>query len=590
MSVHIYRYRPPEITVTLTTGGTFNSDTTYYIAAYFSAAWVYNDVCSIFSNVSGITTTSEYRSISVAWKVTVPIQSFADYGGGNLRVNATNHCLIAGNAFTIESGIYAGSYTVGDWIDYNSFPIMGLAYSGTSATTLRIESAYNNMSSIIFYIHTTAPFSGDPTQGTYQGNTYGYSSYPFSATYTTTPVAFTSVPGIQLFGSPPQAQGTWYPPPAWCKMMEKGKVFIVTTGAATVAEIKQACIDADVEDIAYVRGETFVFYGILYSSGTLEFTDMNITCYSGMIGSGSGFGGITYTRCQVSILQQHYGAYCAAIAYNSNFLFQQGSTNNGTIYKYPVGTNNSFISSGGLGAEGMGGSFIVSNMTVNCNNGLWQMDLFDNTRHYVNCRINNGYLHMYYMYNLTDADRPVDGFYISSSQPYDIVFAIWYYTETDVHMRNIDTPRAGNKKVLLYSYDYDTSAEAVFHRSGTTIVTDSVGAPLSGVTMTLENNQGTTGYTFTSNTNGEIGYEVIEQRSSQTAHTSGYATDIFYEDWVITISKDGYETVYDHSTIAKNILTKVILPTARRTKITANGDVLLALRPELGSASPLLKV
>ena len=83
---------------------------------------------------------------------------------------------------------------------------------------------------------------------------------------------------------------------------------------------------------------------------------------------------------------------------------------------------------------------------------------------------------------------------------------------------------------------------------------------------------------------------MVEQLCSQTNHTAGNSTDVHYENWVITVSKDGYETYVGFSEIAKDIIVKVILQTTVKTKVSTKGNILVALNPELGSRAQLLEI
>jgi hypothetical protein len=149
-----------------------------------------------------------------------------------------------------------------------------------------------------------------------------------------------------MYAIVPQVMGTYNPPIMGNQVMVKGKPWIECSGTATVAEIKQALIDADMTDVAFIQGSTFTFYGILRSTGTLAFTDMAINCYWGMIGGSSGaYTHITYLRCNVQLLEAHYGSYLRSTGTNTNFLFEskgQQAVNLGPVYQCPIGVGNAF--------------------------------------------------------------------------------------------------------------------------------------------------------------------------------------------------------------------------------------------------------
>lgn len=594
MAVRIYRYRPPEITVTLTAGGTLAASTTYYIAGFFSKYWIYNDVESVFSNVASFTTDTTNKSISVAWKVTVPIQSFTNGGTNRIRVHATNHCLTGGNTLIIESGTYAGTYTVTTWEDYNTFLITG-TYSVDETSTFRVETMHNAMNSIIFYMHTVTPFSGDPTLGTWQGTANKMSSYPWLNTYTTTPIAFTAPFTTQKYGHNAQIQGMYYSPPAWCKIMEKGTIWIAPSETATVAEIKQALINADVLDVGYVSGnnDTLTFWGILQSTGTLTFTDMTINCYLGMI-SGTDATKLTYTRCSVNAIQTTYSYFFATSTY-TNFLYNIigfVSTNPQLApYSYSKGSNNSFNSPLGLAFENMGANNTIDGMTLTCNSGVWKFDCRYKTNIYTNCTLNKGILYLYYIIESTadTAWRMFDGWYIDSALAYD--FNVQYNNTLNFfNLRNINTSRTNNRKVVYTTYNAPTYTHVTtlyFYRGGTMTVKDVNGDAISGATVTLAD-AGTTA-SYTTNASGEAVFEVLEQKS--VPPTSGYYfTETYYDNWTLTVAKDGYETYMSECVLASDIELEVTLKTAIKERETEDGEILSVENPEMGSSARLLEL
>lgn len=565
-NLRIYRLRPPELSLTLVDGGTLAANTKYYVSGYFRLNWTYSDVPSIFAEVKDITTNDTQKSISVAWKVTVPIQSFEDGGTGYIKVNATSHCATDGNTIIIEDGAYAGTYTV-TWVDYHSFLIAG-TYSTTYTSTFRVESAHNGMSGLILYCSTVTPFSGDPTKGTWQRGLYCYdfSHYTWQGGITANPTVISAPYSVPMYGSHPQIMGTFYTLPPWCKSMEKGNVWISVLGPATVAELKQACIDADVTDIAYVDHNSFHLCGILYIAapwntplpGSLTFTDMHISVYMGMMGGYAPTSTqLQFYRCSVEYMLVGYGTYNAAYAEKSTFMFQTAGAWGGPPYIYPIGVDNTFVAVTGIGSEGMGANFTVTNMTVNMNSQTWNIDMTDGTRLYKNIRINGGALYCYYVWCPSTA-RNIDGCYINSGLTYDVVDAVWYVNTTPLNLRNVDTPRADNKKIVYWNYDISSGQDVYFWRSGLISVTNASGTAITDASVNLTNNQGAQ-YNFTTDASGIVSYEILEQFSKQTNGVASFGTDTFYENWITTVNKTGFLEYKNITKIAKNIESEITL-------------------------------
>jgi len=556
MAVRVYKFRKPIIDVVLTPGGTLVANTKYYICGFFQRARTYINVTSPFSNIVELTTDSVNKSFTINWKSEIEIQSFSDGGSGKLKVNAINHCITSGNTIIINNGIYAGTYTVNTWLDYNSF-LITKQYVSSYSSLMTITTTHNTMNGIIFYVSAQAPFSGDPNLGTWIGTINNFSHYPWNIGFTISP-SIISAPCLVLFyGAQVQIQGTLYRPPKWNKVMEKGNIWLDCTGEATVLKIENALIDSDSVDVSYVKNETFLLYGILVSIGTLTLTDLNIINYCGMIGGASTDSQLTFLRCNLQFLQMHYGAYIIGTANYCNFQFLQGSYRNGTVYSFPSGNFNSFNSPNGLGAEGIKADTTVNNMSLSCNNSSWLMDFSKSRLKYINCTVYNGTITIYYFYKILPTDRVIQGCTIFAPSTIDIQFvssdAGW---TNEVHLQNINTTRALNRKVV--NYPYFCPAKLFFHRTGRCYILDINKVTISEASVNFVDEYGNN-YSYTTNNSGYIDFEILEQISFKTNNTAGIATNVYYEDYNITIEKSGY--------------------TSHISKITVKNEIIIILKP-----------
>ena len=171
MANRVYRWKKPELTVTLTAGGTLDASATYYIAGYLENVFnAYRKCHGPLSDVSTFTTDGTNRSISVSWKTTGDITSFEDGSAGYTIVNSAYHCLTDGNTITINDGYYAGNYAI-TWIDYNKFRITK-DVSGTYESAWRCSVLPNTAVGLDLYISKTAPLDSD---GLWAGNLYHWS-------------------------------------------------------------------------------------------------------------------------------------------------------------------------------------------------------------------------------------------------------------------------------------------------------------------------------------------------------------------------------------------------------------------------------
>lgn len=561
MPVSVYRYRKPEIAVTLLVGGTLLANTKYYLTAYFNKSWVYNGVFSQFADVVNFTTDSVYRSISVYWKVTVPVEGFENVGAGKIRVRSHSHCLLAGNLITIESGPHAGSYSVTTWEGYHSFIITGNFVSNYS-TTLRIETSYNLMTSIVLYMNTSNPFSGDPLANTWVGNINKFSHWIWENGYVINNIAVSSEFSKTLYGTHPQIEMSVSPPPPWSAVLTKGKTWIEATGNATASEIKQALIDADVLDVSYFQGSTLFVYGIFASWGTLTLTDLTIICISGMFGGYGSQTQLTLNRCSLHLLETLYGSYMLMTANNSNFFYEgkvRYSHMSGAVYKYAVGINNSFISAQGLAAEGMTNQ-TVENMKVMANNSSWRIACDKPLMRYLNIEIQSGFVYLYYITNVGFINnRLVDGLTINSPTAYDI--SVQYNNSALIfNINNCNTSRANNRKITYTGYSfqsYQHVTDIYYWRKKTISIFSEGGIPLVGATVRLEDNSGSV-YTYISDNFGKVTFEIIEQKSLK-ASSGNYFTELYYDNWQLIITCNGYFRYNSRTVYAYLIETTAIL-------------------------------
>jgi hypothetical protein len=585
MAVSIYRYRKPELTATLTDGGSLLANTTYYLTGIYNKSWVYNGVFSPFADVVSFTTDSTKKSISIYWKTTVPIQGFEDAGGGKIRVKASSHCLIIGNTLIIESGVYAGTYTVNTWENYHSFLIVG-TYSTDYTTTFRVETMHNAMANIVIYLSTTAPFSGDPLADTWQGNISNFSHYIWEAGYTTNNIAVSAEFTKLFYGTHPQIEMSVSPPPPWSAVLTKGKIWIDCIGTVTVGEIKQALIDADALDVSYIQGNTFFLYGILRSFNSLTLTEMTILVYSGMFGGFSTFTQITLDRCSLHLLETGYGSYMLMTATSSNFFYENKtrySHFSGPVYRYAVGVGNSFVTAAGLGAENMDSP--VVNMKITTNSGSsWRLAGNLSQMKYTNIEIQNGILYLYYLSASSyPQNRLIDGLTIRNTLIYD--FSIQYGSTRPVFdITNCNTSRVNNRKVCYTSYQfqlYTHITDIYFWRKKTLTVLDENGLPIPGATVNLKDEAGTE-YPYTTDVNGQIIFEVLEQKSLRGT-TGYYFTEVYLDNWTLTVSKSGYENYKSKTVYAYLLETEIALKEAKPIRYFSGGDIAVASSPENGS-------
>jgi len=554
MAIRVYRWRKPELTVTPTVGGTLLANTTYYLTGYLGKRQnSYNECDGPFADVVSFTTDTVNKSISVYWKVTVPIQSFADAGSGRIRVTATNHCLTAADTLIIEGGVHAGTYTVTTWENYNQF-LITRAFVSDYTTTFRVETPHNRCTDnangtvwLKLYLDTTTPFNGTA----WQGLSSRFSHIYIADGYTTNNIVITAPFNVSYNAAQhPQVYADGYTFPSWCKVKEKGKIYIeITASTETVATLKQALIDADVQDVAYCTSKEFVLFGTLYVySGSITFTDFIIVCHWGNMDSASFGNLLVYVRCSLNFIQTWYKAYLRSNASYCNIIIQvfYGVALSGSgANNIPTGLNNTYLMSPGLSGEQV---ILVgyTNMTMTIpGNGVW-LHFSNIGKELINCKLYQGAMMLNLSVNVLEY-RTVRGLYIESPYGYDII----HMSNYESHYDNVDNNRALNRKtVYAHSSYYGLGVGKVyFHRTGIILVKTSDGVAIQSAQVIITDNVGNV-YTYTTDVNGSVSYDVLEQVSTSPALVNNYYTNIFYENFEITVSKTGSQTSKEiHATL-----------------------------------------
>ena len=114
--IRIERLADSVLTAQTVAGGSLVADTTYYVCVIFQRTSGFREgqACADISNEVNVLTTSVNKSIQLNYSWTVNILSFADDGGGYIRVTTDeNHCLLNTNSIDISGTTnYDGTYPV----------------------------------------------------------------------------------------------------------------------------------------------------------------------------------------------------------------------------------------------------------------------------------------------------------------------------------------------------------------------------------------------------------------------------------------------------------------------------------------------
>lgn len=167
MAINVYGWRKPTLELELVEGGSLLANTKYYVTGFMRFTPItYNAVSSPFADVVEITTTSTARSIKITQKTYRDITAFASAGAGVTTVTSTRHCLKTGDVIKIDTGSYAGTWTITK-VDANTFTIP-TAYVDDVAVQCYTDSVYYNKPAagnvyMMYYVDTLNPYDANGT-------------------------------------------------------------------------------------------------------------------------------------------------------------------------------------------------------------------------------------------------------------------------------------------------------------------------------------------------------------------------------------------------------------------------------------------
>jgi hypothetical protein len=157
-------------------------------------------------------------------------------------------------------------------------------------------------------------------------------------------------------------------------------------------------------------------------------------------------------------------------------------------------------------------------------------------------------------------------------------------------------PCCTNYKLHPYSWPTDTTLfKIAYNYSIVLSIVDEDEVGINGATFLLKNNNGDTVFSIQSNSSGDTVKQDVQIHiaSHKTGASSGlgeaYTTRIDYNPFTMVVSKSGYETFTKEFELTKKTIERVQLKSVVKTKVSTEGNLLIALQPELGSASQMLE-
>lgn len=543
MANKVYRWKAPELTVTLTSGGTLDASATYYIFGFFTnhnnlIPTSYNKAYSPILPAQTFTTTDTNKSVSVAWKTSGIITSFEDSSVGKVKVNSTMHCLDTGNTIVID-GSYAGTYPI-TYVDYNSFTING-SFGGDASASWTCSVLPNLANGIEFYISKASPFNSD---NVFVGSIYGFSHNYINRGYITNPVSVTA-PYNTSNATYNHWPGYNYPTKQYSDLVWTiGKpAIVIDTGNTTITTLSSMINESGISPTNIIMGNLVKLTAHLNVTTTYDHT---LTSYQFV--------------CEDVIFYWPY------------LILQEGSiSSNKAIVRAVINCklyNSSFYADSAV--DNFPSSYAGSNR-FNCNlNIAYSNFAYDGiniigdwtwTRPIGYIKNSNVYAGMFYMvyqgdwYGVGLQPRNLINVYIDVQGAY--TYDIRVYNSINpgtliIEYENINTSRFNNRKVLYNAGAYAYVADYYFYRSLTFQVVGNDDSAIDGVALDITDNQGSI-YNYTSDASGNITVDLIEQYVKLAPNVGSTGTNTYYENFVFTFRKVGYETQVQKYTTGRNI-------------------------------------
>lgn len=578
----------PTLEVTLTEGGSLAPNTTYYLVGMMGMpGFTYNAVGSPFSDVHTFTTTDTALSVTVSQKTYRTIQSFSDNGDGRTLVHCTRHCLNdVEDIIKIDSGSYAGSHNVDEWVDYHSYIINTPYIDATGVESYTDSTRYNHPTTqmnysaaydgMVYYLHTVYPYNAD---GEWIGVTNRYSRSIYRTDYTSNPAVIDIVRTVTCYGGNIDmlkiGRGVYK------HLQDDGLVYISIDDAGSTptlltTELKAAGFEDNIS--VYTSGgygytDHMVLHATIRLSGSeAKFTAnfYNITLLGGEICNYNSdyFTNVNFDRSFVSSVPGTFSAYISFSLTNGAY-FNGAITN--AIIGHIHGENATIYStarlSASLGFNDYQEEYIELISGTPVNKGVIENKVYRpsspgqyNQNSYVSISFRNSTITGTYMTLInTTEDIEYDKYLYQNVKivgaPDEWDFRFYSYnqiTTQKIKYLNVDTERPNNIKYCIHN-----SLQNSIHEFYRRVEFDT---NVPGALITLNDDSGNI-YTATTDENGYAHIDYLEQRT-QWVNTdptdSGWSgnADTYYNAVDFKITKEGYydytDTIEDFTDVNKN--------------------------------------
>ena len=568
--IRIYGWRKPTLDVSLAEGGTLDASTLYYVlGVYGFTPYTYCAVGGPVSDVYEITTTGTARSIVITQTTYRDVSTFTDNGDGRTNVVCERHCFADGEEVKFASGSYTGTYNL-EKVDYHNFIIdasyvdssSGQCYSDTYQYNVPTEGGTKASAGMVYWVYPTHP---NPTGNNWSTGNY-WTKYPWYTSSLENPLTVSATPVFRFatYSHHPELSNMNNGTAKACK--DYGSILVQwESGAGTLGDIYDAVMTAGFpyncgyNSTGVARNLTFELAGSLRANTDAAFnvTGAAFTIW-GEFNHNADASLFTFNNCSILYPFSQFTGYQNYTA-NDSVVFNNSTSNSfgGWIY----GNNTLQYVSPRTGYDidaSYWDNFTESVITAGIIDnkefkdigaaGFYQMAynarIIKNTisfPFYWVMQYNGAQPDIYMMENVTINEVPTYdwGIRYYSYNPYDC-----YYIQNYLNVDEYDRYGVQRDRVRCV---HNSPIEGEFHFWRTAnINVQSGGVLLEDVSIFISDNSTNT-YAGITDASGNFSVDLLEQTTRYDPSDGILSNwvedyDTMYNDFNITISKEGYDT------------------------------------------------
>jgi hypothetical protein len=559
---------------------------------------------SALTDIHEITTTTTDLSIKVTHKTYRSITAFADNGDSRTLITCARHCVAdtvvgaVADTIKIDTGSYAGTWTVDEWVSYDQF-IINTPYVDNVAVQFYTDSQYYNRpyyggnanQGMAMYISDVNPIDSD---GLFINSLDYWDRRPWAApddggfanpkTYTARP--YRAIP--EYSGHPELNR---YGVGVYQVLNDYGSIHVELNGGTNLEEIYDEVqlsgfiYNCGWSTCGYNRKNKFSLFGSLraVSGALLTAGGCEIVHTSAFYASNWDFDAMTFTDCVFTSMGTYSANKCFTA--NNSVFFDTSTSNNYSAWIRGTGLIVYGAPRASQTYSDDYGTYYDSYRDLTVNIGIIQDKIFrtnGSTLLQQNTRCSVKYVRtdltpIYWVLDYAAGNNPdiymMENCTIRHAYSYDWVIRFYHYvqyTNNELKFLNVNCPDdVNNHKRIIRNRDY-FNLNASWYRRAEIYVKDATGANISGAKIHIIDGS-LNEYSTTTNGSGYGYLDCLEQKDVVTDDLvySAPHTTTYYTNFEITISKAGYATQVLHLSdlYTNEKQTVTLLPTVAETAL-----------------------